>query len=134
MRQPPGTRRALHGRGAHQHWITAGCLILLALSGMALFHPSLFFLTNLFGGGSYTRAIHPWFGAVLLISFALLFVRFVRYNLWNRDDTRWMSAIRRVLVNDEDHVPERRPVQCRAEARVLGHDAADPGAVRVRAS
>ena len=73
---------------------------------MALFHPSLFFLTNLFGGGSYTRAIHPWFGAVLLISFALLFIRFVRYNLWNRDDTRWMGAIRRVLANDEDHVPE----------------------------
>ena len=26
------------------HWITAVCLILLALSGLALFHPSLFFL------------------------------------------------------------------------------------------
>ena len=33
------------------HWITAVSLILLALSGMALFHPSLYFLTNLFGGG-----------------------------------------------------------------------------------
>ena len=33
------------------HWITAISLILLALSGMALFHPALFFLTGLFGGG-----------------------------------------------------------------------------------
>ena len=32
------------------HWITATCLVLLALSGLALFHPSLFFLTGLFGG------------------------------------------------------------------------------------
>ena len=43
---------------------------------------------------------------MLLISFALLFIRFARYNLWNRDDTRWMGAIRRVLANDEDHVPD----------------------------
>ena len=28
------------------HWITAISLILLALSGLALFHPSLFFLTG----------------------------------------------------------------------------------------
>ena len=73
---------------------------------MALFHPSLFFLTSLFGGGVYTRPIHPWFGVVLLISFALLFIRFVRHNLWKRDDTRWMGAIRRVLANDEEHAPE----------------------------
>ena len=106
MRQPPGTVARYTAGARINHWITAGCLILLALSGMALFHPSLFFLTNLFGGGSYTRAIHPWFGAVLLISFALLFVRFVRYNFWNRDDTRWMVAIRRVLANDEDQLPE----------------------------
>src|ERR1039458_6246876 len=88
------------------HWITACCLILLALSGLSLFHPALFFLTALFGGGAATRAIHPWFGSVLLISFALLFIRFARHNLWERDDTKWMGAIRQVLANDEEHVPE----------------------------
>lgn len=106
MRQPPGTLARYTTAARINHWITAGCLILLALSGMALFHPSLFFLTSLFGGGAYTRAIHPWFGSVLLISFALLFIRFVRHNLWNRDDTRWMGAIRHVLANDEEHAPE----------------------------
>ena len=106
MRQPPGTLARYTTAARINHWITAACLILLALSGMALFHPSLFFLTALFGGGAYTRAIHPWFGAVLLVSFALLFVRFVRHNLWNRDDTRWMGAIGRVLANDEEHAPE----------------------------
>ena len=106
MRQPPGTLARYTTAARINHWITAGCLILLALSGMALFHPSLFFLSSLFGGGAYTRAIHPWFGSVLLISFALLFIRFVRHNLWNRDDTRWMGAIRHVLANDEEHAPE----------------------------
>jgi formate dehydrogenase subunit gamma len=33
------------------HWITATSLVLLALSGLALFHPMLFFLAGLFGGG-----------------------------------------------------------------------------------
>ena len=106
MKQPPGTLARYTTAARINHWITAGTLILLALSGMALFHPSLFFLTALFGGGAYTRAIHPWFGTVLLVSFALLFIRFVRHNLWDRDDTRWMGAIRRVLANDEENVPE----------------------------
>ena len=106
MRQPPGPLARYTTAARINHWITAGCLILLALSGMALFHPSLFFLTSLFGGGAYTRAIHPWFGSVLLISFALLFIRFVRHNLWHRDDTRWIGAIRHVLTNDEEHAPE----------------------------
>ena len=58
------------------HWITAVSLILLALSGMALFHPSLYFLTYLFGGGQMTRILHPWIGVVLAVSFLGLFLRF----------------------------------------------------------
>jgi formate dehydrogenase subunit gamma len=106
MRQPPGTLTRYTTAVRINHWITAACLILLALSGMALFHPALFFLTGLFGGGAYTRAVHPWFGTVLLVSFALLFIRFARDNLWQRDDTRWMGALRNILANDEEHAPE----------------------------
>src|SRR5215510_563527 len=73
------------------HWITAGSLVLLALSGLALFHPSLFFLTALFGGGQWTRAIHPWIGVVLFFSFAGLFFRFWRFNLWRREDGTWLA-------------------------------------------
>ena len=62
------------------HWITAVSLVLLALSGMALFHPSLYFLTALFGGGQMTRILHPWIGVVLAISFTGLFIRFFVLN------------------------------------------------------
>lgn len=88
------------------HWITGGCFVLLMLSGLAMFHPMLFFLSNLFGGGQWTRAAHPWIGVVLLISYAGLIVQFWRDNLWNRDDVAWLRAFNRVLANDEEAVPE----------------------------
>jgi formate dehydrogenase subunit gamma len=88
------------------HWLTATCLVLLALSGLALFHPSLFFLTTLFGGGQNTRAIHPWIGVVLFFSFAGLFIRFWRANLWNRTDITWLARLRDVLTGHEERLPE----------------------------
>src|SRR5215467_6681768 len=88
------------------HWITATCLVLLALSGLALFHPTLFFLTNLFGGGQATRAIHPWIGVVLFFSFAGLFLRFWRLNLWRGADTTWMVRLREVLGNRDNEDPD----------------------------
>jgi formate dehydrogenase subunit gamma len=88
------------------HWITAACLILLAISGLALFHPSLFFLTALFGGGQITRAIHPWIGVVLFFSFAGLFLRFWHLNLWKGADTTWLVRLRKVLANRDHEDPD----------------------------
>ena len=88
------------------HWVTAALFTLLTLSGLSLFHPSLFFLTNLFGGGQDTRAIHPWFGVVLFASFLLLFTRFFRNNLLNRDDLAWSLKIRDVVTNQHESLPE----------------------------
>jgi formate dehydrogenase subunit gamma len=88
------------------HWITATSLVLLALSGLALFSPSLYFLTGLFGGGEYTRAIHPWLGVVLFFSFAGLFIRFFRANLWKSEDGTWMARLRDVLTAHDERLPE----------------------------
>ncbi|MDB5655335.1 MAG: formate dehydrogenase subunit gamma [Tardiphaga sp.] len=88
------------------HWITAVSLILLALSGLSMFHPSLFFLTALFGGGQWTRAVHPWIGVVLFVSFSLLFVRFWRANLWRWVDFVWLKQLRDVLGGHEERLPE----------------------------
>jgi formate dehydrogenase subunit gamma len=88
------------------HWITATCLVLLGLSGLALFHPSLYFLSGLFGGGQWTRAIHPWIGVVLFFSFLGLFLRFCRLNLWTGSDSAWMVRWREVLADREEEHEE----------------------------
>ena len=44
------------------HWVVGICFILLALSGLAFFHPAFFPLTQLFGGGPWTRILHPTSG------------------------------------------------------------------------
>ena len=88
------------------HWITAILFTLLTLSGLAMFTPYLYSLTGLFGGGQATRAIHPWFGVALVVSFALLFLRFWRLNIPNKDDLDWSMKIGDVVTNREDRLPE----------------------------
>lgn len=87
------------------HWVTAISLVLLALSGLSMFHPSLFFLTALFGGGQTTRTIHPWIGVVLFFSFALLFLQFWRLNLWNRTDIEWLRHFNDLVRGREEKMP-----------------------------
>jgi formate dehydrogenase subunit gamma len=107
MAREKGTIVSRYTAGARvNHWITAGSLILLALSGFALFHPSLYFLTNLFGGGQWTRILHPFIGVVLVISFLGLFFRFVRYNLPSSGDGSWIANIGSVIGGHEERLPE----------------------------
>ena len=88
------------------HWITAILFTLLTLSGLAMFTPYLFSLTGLFGGGQATRAIHPWFGVALAVSFFFLFVRFWKLNIPNKDDVEWTKHIGDVVTNRDDRLPE----------------------------
>jgi formate dehydrogenase subunit gamma len=88
------------------HWTLAGSFIILSLSGLALFHPSLYWLTGLFGGGQNTRAFHPWVGVVLMAAWAIMFIRFWPYNLPDRTDVAWLKEGRSILRGDEGNVPE----------------------------
>ena len=88
------------------HWITAISFILLAFSGLAMFPPAMFWLSALFGGGQWTRILHPFIGLVMFVSFALLAARFFHHNLIDRDDIQWLRQIDDVLVNREDRLPE----------------------------
>jgi formate dehydrogenase subunit gamma len=88
------------------HWLTAITLILLALSGLALFHPAFFWLTNLFGGGTWTRILHPFIGVVLAVSFWMLAQRFHADNRLTAADREWMRRIRDVVANRSQNLPE----------------------------
>ncbi|AWX94430.1 formate dehydrogenase subunit gamma [Paracoccus mutanolyticus] len=88
------------------HWVTAISLIALLLSGMALFHPSLYFLTGLFGGGQTTRWLHPFVGVLLFFSFFILFAQLWRLNLPKPEDRTWVSQIGEVVKGEEEKLPE----------------------------
>ena len=94
------------GSARINHWIVAISFVLLLLSGLSLFHPSLYWLSTLFGGGSTVRWLHPWIGVVLVVGFAGLFVRFFSQNLPERTDFVWLARIRDVLTAKENYLPE----------------------------
>jgi len=90
------------------HWTVAICFVLLALSGLAFFHPAFFFLTDLFGGGPWTRILHPYIGLVLFVAFAMLVARFWRHNLIERRDVEWLRRVPDMVVSgDDSHMPEQ---------------------------
>ena len=98
--------RRYSGSARVNHWIVAISFVLLLLSGLSLFHPSLYWLSGLFGGGATVRWLHPWIGVVLVVGFIGLFLRFFSQNLPERTDWVWLARIRHVLKGDEEYLPE----------------------------
>lgn len=98
--------RRYSGSARINHWIVAISFVLLLLSGLSLFHPALYPLSALFGGGAVVRWLHPWLGIVLAVSFLGLFVRFFWQNLPEVTDFVWLARIRYVLTAHEDYLPE----------------------------
>ena len=88
------------------HWIVAISFVLLALSGLALFHPALFWLTNLFGGGPWTRILHPFIGVVMVAAFVLLGATMWQDNYLQQRDWIWLKKIKDVVRNREENLPE----------------------------
>ena len=87
------------------HWGVALLFILAGLSGLALFHPALFWLSNLFGGGTWTRILHPFIGVAMTILFVLMVFRFAGRNRIKAHDRKWLSQWRQVVNNREEGVP-----------------------------
>lgn len=87
------------------HWLVAILFFMAGLSGLALFHPALFWLSNLFGGGTWTRILHPYMGIAMFVLFLGLVFSFWRTNFFIANDRQWLRRINRVMVNDEDSVP-----------------------------
>lgn len=87
------------------HWLVAILFFMAGLSGLALFHPALFWLSNLFGGGPWTRILHPFMGVAMFVLFMGLVIRFWRANFFIHNDKLWLKRIDRVMLNQEEGVP-----------------------------
>lgn len=87
------------------HWMVAILFVLAALSGLAFFHPSLFFLSHLFGGGGWTRILHPFIGVVMVVLFLAMFFRYRAENRMNDADREWLKHQGELLRGDKSKMP-----------------------------
>ncbi|CAO3358073.1 formate dehydrogenase subunit gamma [Azospirillum palustre] len=83
------------------HWVVAVCFVLLAISGLAFFYPAFFWLTGVFGTPELARIVHPFVGVVMFVAFGRQFFRYWHHNLLNREDIRWMVAVKEVMKGNE---------------------------------
>lgn len=88
------------------HWLGAMAFVLAALSGLALFHPALFFFSELFGGGPWTRILHPFFGLAMCLIFVFLAFRVGAENRMQPRDWQWLKQYQDVINNREERLPE----------------------------
>lgn len=87
------------------HWLIALLFFAAGLSGLAFFHPGLFFLSTLFGGGVWARILHPFLGVAMALAFAVLALRLWRDNAWTAADAEWVRHSRDVLSGDKSRLP-----------------------------
>lgn len=106
VEREPGTIVRYDSGTRINHWTVAICFVLLALSGLALFHPALFWLATLFGGGPWTRILHPFLGVVMVLAFLPLAATLWRHNVLESRDREWLRRIGDVLDNRDDRLPD----------------------------
>lgn len=87
------------------HWFIALMFVLAGLSGLAFFHPSLFFFTHLFGGGPWARILHPFLGVLMFLGFAGMFMRLWKDNVVNDADREWKKHMGDMLRGNKAAMP-----------------------------
>ena len=88
------------------HWAVGMSFILLALSGLALFHPAFYPLSILLGGAVWSRILHPFIGVLMALYFVSMFFRFWKLNIITPVDKEWLSRVREMVDGDDHNMPE----------------------------
>ena len=107
MRRNPNDLQRYTASERLNHWVVGICFILLALSGLAFFHPAFYPLVQLFGGGTWTRILHPYVGVVMFLFFAVMVVRFAALNLIEKRDIEWLKNVDKMVDGDDQDMPEQ---------------------------
>ena len=87
------------------HWAVGMSFTILLLTGLAFSYPSLFWLTNLLGGGPMASVAHPWVGLIFSVSMAATFVMWVHDMTLTAIDWRWLRAIHSYARHQTADVP-----------------------------
>jgi formate dehydrogenase subunit gamma len=88
------------------HWLVAMSFVGVALSGLALFHPALFWFSYLFGGGPWDRILHPFIGLLMVVAFVFYGAGKATENRMEPRDWQWLRQIMDVISNREERLPE----------------------------
>ena len=88
------------------HWLVALTFFLMALSGLVYFQPLYYPLSQLFGGGTWARILHPFFGVVMIFLFGGMFFRFRKLSIMTQSDKEWLRHVREIATGDERNLPE----------------------------
>ena len=107
MRRNPRDLQRYTASERANHWIVGICFILLALSGLAFFHPAFFPLTQLFGGGTWTRILHPYVGVVMFVFFLIMAIRFAGLNMIEPRDVEWLKNVDKMVDGNDHDMPEQ---------------------------
>ena len=107
MRRNPNDLQRYNASERLNHWITGICFILLALSGLAFFHPAFYPLTMLFGGGTWTRILHPYIGVVMFLFFLVMAIRFAGLNMIEKRAVEWLKNVNKMVDGDDHDMPEQ---------------------------
>ena len=99
------SRYTAHERA--NHWVIGISFILLALSGLAFFHPAFWPLTQLFGGGVWARILHPFIGVIMAAAFVVIFLRFKALNVMTDVDREWLSRAGEMIDGNDHNMPEQ---------------------------
>jgi formate dehydrogenase subunit gamma len=87
------------------HWAVAVLYVALFLSGLALFHPFFYWISELFGSGALMRILHPFLGVAMAVLFYPYAARLWRDNKLLPSDGRWLRNMFRYMNRQGEEVP-----------------------------
>jgi formate dehydrogenase subunit gamma len=90
----------------YAHWLTAIAFVLVAVSGLALYHPSMYWMSGLLGGGQWTRILHPFIGIFMCVVFFYLALRVWADNRMTDADRKWLGSASDIMAKRPVNVPE----------------------------
>jgi formate dehydrogenase subunit gamma len=88
------------------HWTVALSFLYLALTGLALWTPKLFWLAAVFGGGEAVRWGHPWAGVIFVLALGAMFQNWSRDMRLDGDDKLWLRKAHLYAMHDKAGLPE----------------------------
>ena len=87
------------------HWFIVAVGLVTFLTGFAFFFPSFQWLGSIAGTPQMARFVHPIAGLMMCLPLMLMLARYYHHNKWEKNDLKWMLAIKDVMLENEDKIP-----------------------------